>query len=71
MTDPPPLLEGPALCPVACLKCYLRATSHFSDGQIFRGDEGCKLSLNHISAQLLCFLQTAVPNSVLRFMLLE
>ena len=48
---------------MACLKCYLRATSHFSDSQIFRGDEGCKLSLKQSRAKLLYFIQATDPDS--------
>ena len=60
----PSLPEEPALCPVACLKRYLELTDHFSDGQLFRGDEGSKLSLKQIRAKLLYFIQAADPDSV-------
>ena len=60
----PSLQEEPSLCPVACLKRYLQVTSHLREGQIFRGDEGSKLSLKQVRAKLLYFIQSADPNSV-------
>ena len=59
-----PLPEEPSLCPVAFLKSYLNVTSQLREGQIFRGDEGSKLSLKQIRAKMLYFIQSADPNSV-------
>ena len=59
-----PLPEDPSLCPVECLRGYLAASSNWTDGQLFRTDEGTEIHIRQLRAKLLYFIKEADPNSV-------
>ena len=60
-----PLPEDPSLCPVECLRGYLAASSNWTNGQLFRTDEGTEIHVKQLRAKLLYFIKEADPASVL------
>ena len=57
-------MSAVSLCPVSAVQTYLRRTSSWTTGRLFRREQGGTLTTNGIRQQILYFIKEADPQSI-------